>query len=410
MYAVNTGGLSFFQELRERLKPRYSYLDPITYQRVELSHLASGKSDMVNVERDHDEYPVRTNFAVFHDREETPVLPDLTGPLPNPRPAVITIGRSNVVLAGYRALLGRDRLYNFDEAFTEQHYTDRQIRNLGSPHQYQNELIGFRNTSETGIYTLKRISADNVISILDPVVFLGANESPNFGSFLYRILPKVVQVRQLQKNLRILVPLYFPAAIQLLTMAGVEADRIIPQDVYKRYSLRRVIVPSIRNRDVWLDDQTLKLYDSLRNTYGGAKQNRRLYISRRDAKGQPRVMTNEDELLHHLADRQFEIVEPQKLDARTQIKLFSSASFILSQSGSALYNTVFCRPGTRLIDIESEPHWVAGHSRLFASRGLRYGIFEGRPKTYNFNIHHQPFSVDIPRLLKRVDEFLEYDR
>jgi capsular polysaccharide biosynthesis protein len=117
-------------------------------------------------------------------------------------------------------------------------------------------------------------------------------------------------------------------------------------------------------------------------------------------------MVNEDELIPQLLKREFEIVEPQKLGARAQIKLFSSASFILSQSGSALYNTVFCHKGTRLIDIESEPHWGQGHSRLFASRGLKYGIFEGRPKTYDFNVHHLPFHVDVPRLLKRVDEFL----
>ncbi len=334
------------------------------------------------------------------------MLPDLTGPLPSPRPAVINMARSNVVVSGYRAIIGGNRLYNFDEAFTDPVYAERQIQNLASPHQYQNELIGFYDKSKDGSYLLKSIPDEKIISVSDPVVFLGSNESPNYGSFIYRILPKVVQVAKLEKSLRVLVPLYFPAAGSLLQMAGIEASRIISQDIFCRYKLRRVIVPSIRNRDVWFDRESLNLFDEIRKIYGSAQKNRRLYISRKNVVGQSRVMVNEDELIPHLLKRKFEIVEPQQLDAQQQVMLFSSASLILSQSGSALYNIVFCHSGTRLIDIESEPHWGQGHSRLFASRGLQYGIFEGRPETYNFGTHHQPFRVDVPRLLKRVDEML----
>jgi hypothetical protein len=49
---------------------------------------------------------------------------------------------------------------------------------------------------------------------------------------------------------------------------------------------------------------------------------------------------------------------------------------------------------------------VGGHSRIFKSRGLDYGIFEGTPVTYDFSKPHIAFSIDIRRLRRRLDLFL----
>lgn len=117
-------------------------------------------------------------------------------------------------------------------------------------------------------------------------------------------------------------------------------------------------------------------------------------------------MINEGELIPRLTARGFEIVEPQHFNAFEQVRLFSSASALLSASGSAFFNVVFCYPGTKMIDIESEPHWVHGHARMFSSRGLRYGFFEGVPSSYEFKQHHVPFHVNVDALMRRLDSFL----
>jgi hypothetical protein len=117
-------------------------------------------------------------------------------------------------------------------------------------------------------------------------------------------------------------------------------------------------------------------------------------------------MTNEAALIDELQEHGFEIVEPEKLSPLQQIRTFSSASVIVGAGGSALFNTVFCHPGTKLIVIEAEPHWVGGHSRLFKSCGLDYGIFEGTPVTYDFSTPHIAFSVDIRGLRRRLAMFL----
>ncbi len=70
-----------------------------------------------------------------------------------------------------------------------------------------------------------------------------------------------------------------------------------------------------------------------------------------------------------------------------------------------MFNAVFCRPGTRLIDIESEPHWIYPHTCLFSSAGLRYGIFEGLAVDQDWSVHHKSFHVNIGALRRRIDTF-----
>jgi hypothetical protein len=69
------------------------------------------------------------------------------------------------------------------------------------------------------------------------------------------------------------------------------------------------------------------------------------------------------------------------------------------------YNAVFCRRGAKLIDIESEPHWIYPHSCRFASAGLQYGIFEGLPANRDWSIHHKPWHVNIEAPLQRISTF-----
>ncbi|WP_082702410.1 glycosyltransferase 61 family protein [Pseudacidovorax intermedius] len=387
----------------------FRYRNPLTYPRIELSELAGHVSNAIHVIREAGPYPEVTNRAAFHDRAERPVCPDLDVPLPSPRPAVFVMVRNDVALSGYRTLIGADGEYNLDEAFTSKEIEAIEIGRLGHPEQFRNELIGFRDTSEPGVYRLDA-SAKKFVTIDETVICLSSNEAPNYGAFLFRIFPKIIEIARLQVNLRILVPMYFPTLRQYLLMAGISEHRLIPQYLDHVYLIKRALVPSIRNRDVWLDDETLAFYDQLRLRHGSAQRDRKIYLSRRDfAKGpgaNGRVMVNEGDLLPRLAEREFEVVEPQHFNAFEQIRLFSSASVLLSASGSAFFNVVFCYPGTKMVDIESEPHWVHGHARLFSSRGLEYGFFEGVPSSYEFSKHHVPFTVDVDALMRRLDSFL----
>jgi glycosyl transferase family 61 len=386
------------------------YKDPLTFRHGSLADLTNSDDDVAYLSHPVAKYPSNTNFVRFVDQETPPVCPNLhIDKSYFFRPATFMYARSNVVMAGYRTVIGPDNFYSLDESFTSKDAEALKITCFSDPEQFNNELTQFTKAGGDSDYSLSL--EDRILRQIDETaISLSSNEAVNYGSFLFRMLPKVADTRRLDESLKILIPLYLPTIVDFLELAGVKKDRLISQELEKIYFVRRLITISHRNRDYWLDQETLNFYDELRTKYGQIQSGRRLYLSRRDFmdkhKYHNRVMTNEDELLDAIQKRGFEVIEPQHYSAEEQIKLFSSASAIVSAAGSQMFNVVFSHPGTKIIDIESEPGWAQGHMCLFASRGLEYGVFEGRPSDASFQQSHNPYSVDVPRLMKRIDEFM----
>jgi len=175
------------------------------------------------------------------------------------------------------------------------------------------------------------------------------------------------------------------------------------------YKIDKAIIPSLRNPEGWLDEESIQLYDDLRERFGSPRRaGRKLFLTRaglrRDGAGSGgRTMQNEYAVRTMLLARDFAIVEPSLLTVEEQISEFSSAGMIVTASGSAMFNVVFCAPGVKVIDIESEPHWIHAHMCLFGSRGATFEIFEATVMSKETRQHHLPFEVDVDRLMRSVD-------
>jgi capsular polysaccharide biosynthesis protein len=74
----------------------------------------------------------------------------------------------------------------------------------------------------------------------------------------------------------------------------------------------------------------------------------RIYVCR---KGQKRPLLCEDDLAAELRGRGFVTIQPELLPVRDQIAAFASADIIVAPTGAALANCLYCRPGTRVIEI-----------------------------------------------------------
>ena len=216
------------------------------------------------------------------------------------------------------------------------------------------------------------------------MVNLNSTEPSNYGSFLFRVLPKCVAVKDAGLNdLPVLVYANHASYADLLEMAGIDRRNIIKHEVYIATAADRVITPSIRNADGFLDAESRRLTMAIVDQFGEKQQpGRKLYISRLSHAlrgGSSRVMQNEALLIDRLTKLGVEIFEPERHDAREQVKAFSSAEMVIGPSGAAMFNTIFCRPGTKVIDIESERDWIWTHTGIFGSCELRYCIFSGSP-------------------------------
>jgi hypothetical protein len=321
----------------------------------------------------------------------------------SPPASVMAIGRAAVI--GYRAVLWQDQFCN------DQIYPDggkSWIERLGSGQVFDNEETELRRCGETTQFNLVR-DLGRVRHVDGTMAVLCATEPSNYGSFIFRTLPKLRSLARLGlHDLPVLVYAPQPAQRQLLALCGVPESRLIQHHPYLTTTADRAIVPTLRNPDALLDGESLALFGELRGRYGTPPGERRIYVSRlghTQAGGSTRVMQNEGQLIAALAALGFDIVEPQRLTAQEQIHAFASAGLVVGPSGSGLFNVAFCHPGTKLIDIESEPHWIYAHAGLFASCGLRYGIFVGMVDTGDERPVHRRWTVDIPALLDRIQRF-----
>jgi capsular polysaccharide biosynthesis protein len=82
---------------------------------------------------------------------------------------------------------------------------------------------------------------------------------------------------------------------------------------------------------------------------------RRIYVSREYA--QVRKVTNEEQVCHLLSGYGFHKVLLESLTVAEQIRLFASADTIVAPHGAGLANLLFCRPGTKVLELYA-PNYV----------------------------------------------------
>jgi len=322
---------------------------------------------------------------------------------------IVTAKKARVV--GFRTVLSPNGFFFNDNSVIGPQQRRHLLMDLAAPYPASEET-GFRPTDASDRFVLdpgerptKRIRRTTVL--------LASLEPSNYGSWLFRVLPKLHTLAKLNlpEPLRYLAWVGFPSFMEYLNLLGISEDQVIHQDPTNViYHLERVIVPSMRNNQAFLDPESVALFASLRARLGALVQpGCRIYVSRmlQSENGSQRIMQNEPELIEQLVHLGFRIVTPETLSVAEQITEFSSAEMVVGPSGSGMFNVVFCHPGTKVIDIESEPHWIHAHRCLFTSCRLRYGIFVGNALDRSFEVHHQPWKVNIDGLISQIKAFAQ---
>jgi capsular polysaccharide biosynthesis protein len=100
------------------------------------------------------------------------------------------------------------------------------------------------------------------------------------------------------------------------------------------------------------------------------KYSNKIFISRRDATC--RKILNESDLTSVLESEGFESVVLGGLHILEQISIFRNADIVIGTHGANLTNSMFCKPGTRIIEISTDymaknaPHyqWIANTMEL----------------------------------------------
>ena len=389
----------------------YEATNPIDLPRIDRAAVTSGSADGIYVEGvDARREFQRYGAAFLDDPDQVGLFSEGIGLGAYWYPPVYTAAVSNVALVGYRTILTPDHKFFTDEAYVEVEVFQRQMDRISGGEGFANERTGLLATGrersfqfDPGVRPHNRIDGN--------VVVLCSDEPLSYGSFLFRIAPKVMSLRALGlTNLPCIVYATQKPFMDLLNLCGLPASAIVQHDMNAVTQIGRAIVPCMRNPHAYLDPETCELYAELRKSYGVPRTGRKIYVSRFglniSGRGASRIMVNEAELIARLEALGFETIEPENLSVRDQILVFSSASIVVGPSGSGLFNTMFCHPGTKVIDIQSEPHWIYSYTGMYSSLDLEYGIFLGKPDPADTSPVHRRFSVNIDALTDRVRAFM----
>lgn len=132
-------------------------------------------------------------------------------------------------------------------------------------------------------------------------------------------------------------------------------------------------------------NNSIKILNSLKFT---SKQKReKIYVSRQNCSS--RNLINEDDVILKLKKLNFRIVDLNKFTIFEQIKLFSNAEVVVSPTGSALTNIVFCNEGTRIYEIS--PYYQYDYEDTFKSR---YKFIAKKLKLKHINLQAESINIE----------------
>jgi capsular polysaccharide biosynthesis protein len=388
----------------------YEAVNPPDLSRIERARVTAGGADGIYFEGDGAErWFYRYEATFVDDPDQVGLFGGKVARVPYLYPPAYTAAVSDAALVGYRTILTSNKQFFTDEAYAEPEVFQHQLSRISRPDEFSNEATGLRPTDreryfqfEPGGRAHRHVEGNAVV--------LCSDEPFSYGSFLFRVVPKIKAVRDLGLTKATCIAYADQKPfMDLLILCGIPKANILQHDINIVTRIDRAIVPCMRCPHAYLDPEAFELYAELRASYGVRPTARKLYVSRLGLNKEgwsTRIMVNEEELIARLEGLGFDIIEPQYLSVRDQIAAFSSASLIVGPSGSGLFNTMFCHPGTKVIDIQSEPQWIYSYSGMYSSLQLNYGIFVGKADPADTKEVHRRWTVNIDALTARIRTFL----
>jgi capsular polysaccharide biosynthesis protein len=114
---------------------------------------------------------------------------------------------------------------------------------------------------------------------------------------------------------------------------------------------------------------------------------------------------NQDKVIEFLRQMGATVISPENLPVEEQRELFSNADIVTGMAGSALANTIFCRPEASAILIcQDEIVSPEYFGLMFGELGLNYAVVSC-PAVADSNPHpsHRSVTVDMAALRQALE-------
>ncbi len=244
------------------------------------------------------------------------------------------------------------------------------IDNMASP----DVLAGFDphfEIDEQGRLRLKEDflpRAEHVDCIALPVCGLGF---PNYGHFLFDGLPAAYLLAQILPDvkLRIVGQRLAPWQEAILSALGLR-ERYL--EVRAPIVFRRVLASTLMAMHVSYPTAFVRpLFDTLRFRFAGSVGTARRVFMTRSGFDTRRRLRNREAVEAAMTELGFLVVRPDLLSFAEQAAIIGGADFVVGESGAAMANIGFCRPGTKVLELQPERFvegWTRGMCMVFGHR------------------------------------------
>ncbi|MGB7893916.1 MAG: glycosyltransferase 61 family protein, partial [Microcoleus sp.] len=143
-----------------------------------------------------------------------------------------------------------------------------------------------------------------------------------------------------------------------LRILGIPEEKVLESDRLPHIQATELIVPSFAGYLGWPSGWAMDFLrrEFLKGIVPSSSYPKRIYISR--SKARYRRVLNEEYVVEVLEKFGFVSILPESLSLAEQIAHFYHAEVIVAAHGSGLTNTIFCRQGTKVIELVS-PHYIS---------------------------------------------------
>lgn len=261
-------------------------------------------------------------------------------------------------------------------------------------------------------FVVSRSRLRNAEHIRGRTMFASSNEPHNWGMWLLYVLPAAVHfVEHRHAYDKLFVYADQPNMRAVLRLLGLKAADVVLHDCSRAYSFDTVDVFRQPRREFFIPKEAKAVFAALREKAAGSiavPSAHHIYVGRRrwTDRGGYRPLVNEAELANRLEAEGYTSIDPECLGPEEQIELFGSDRRIVVLGGAGLFNAVFCKPGTRIVDIESTRDHLENHSDILSSVDADYGIILGRVDGTDPAPHNKRWTVDVERAAAAIAEFM----
>jgi hypothetical protein len=234
--------------------------------------------------------------------------------------------------------------------------------------------------------------------------------SAGYFHWLADVLPRLFTMKERLKDLVLLLPSqfkelkYVSASLEPFAMGAVEF--LDPEEVLRCKSL---MVPTQTAPSGHYNDELIQQVGNLLVEFYADKPREtpkeRIYISR--ALAPKRKILNEAEVISVLREFDFRIIRTEDHSFAEQVKMASSARYLVSNHGAGLTNMLFMSPGTKVLELRHATDRINNcYFTLASALNLDYFYQSCEPENAFEEPHTANLRVDLSALKANIELML----